>query len=472
MFGNETSSSAVGGLQSQLSRMIGDLRPWSWCVTTYLLVSGGAAIAVQNATDMVPGEFVVVTDRAVAQHRAGSAERSALRALQQIIERGGRTIFVARSTGDDRTLVRQLKNTPGVLAVEPNYVYSVSTSEEPASGDPFFSTSGSWGQPEADMWPLHQIHAADAWRLTRGDGVVVALVDTGVDSTHPDIAANVWLNSDEIPDNGIDDDNNGFVDDVKGWDFTTCRFLPLSRPCPEEGVKTRSPDVRDRRGHGTHLAGIIGAVGDNGVGIVGVAPEAQIMVVRALSDNGRGTLADLIPGIYYAADNGADVINLSWSGPRSVALDMAIEYAVNERDAVVVASAGNGAGPMERGIYPANIPGVLAVGASGPDNQVLSFSDFGGFLDLVAPGGGTGGRLLSDESILSLLAEDSAWSLNCGNPECVPSSLIVEEGYVRSSGTSMAAAYVSGVAALVRSNRLPRDSEEGICQPIERPRCR
>src|SRR5207248_7768408 len=112
---------------------------------------------------------------------------------------------------------------------------------------------------------------------------------------HPDIAANVWTNSDEIPGNGIDDDHNGFVDDTRGWDFGN-----------------GDNDPTDFFGHGTHVAGTIAAVGNNGVGVVGVAPKARIMPVKGFDDSGSGNSANLARAIIYAADNGADVLNNSW----------------------------------------------------------------------------------------------------------------------------------------------------------------
>ncbi|MCB0371363.1 MAG: S8 family serine peptidase, partial [Bdellovibrionales bacterium] len=146
-----------------------------------------------------------------------------------------------------------------------------------------------------DLWGLKKINTEDAWDLTQGEGVVVAVVDTGLDLTHADIAENVWTNEGEIPGNGIDDDQNGYIDDVHGWDFGD-----------------QDNDVDDFQGHGTHVAGTIAAVGNNSEGIIGVAPKSKIMPVKGFSSYGGGTTSSLAAAIVYAAMNGADVISNSW----------------------------------------------------------------------------------------------------------------------------------------------------------------
>src|SRR5262249_23738821 len=146
--------------------------------------------------------------------------------------------------------------------------------------------------------------------VARGAGVVIAVVDTGVDFTHPDLAANAWVNPGEIPGNGIDDDGNGYVDDVHGWDFAN-----------------DDADPDDDYGHGTHVAGTAAAVGNNGVGIVGIAWESRVMAVKGISASGSGFVSDLAAGIVYAAENGARVINASWGGSHSQVIDDAIAFA-------------------------------------------------------------------------------------------------------------------------------------------------
>jgi subtilisin family serine protease/Tol biopolymer transport system component len=394
-------------------------------------------------------------------------------------------------------LAAKLRSDPDVVWVEPNYLYHAdvlpnegvqtghavepNTAEAAAlPNDPFLSSSGSWGQPFPDLWGLFKIDAPDAWQLSQGEGVVVAVVDSGIDITHPDLAANVWHNPDEIPGNGIDDDGNGFVDDVYGWDFTHCVTSNDEGKCLQ--TKTPGPDVRDQFGHGTHVAGIIAAVGNNGIGIIGVAPRAQVMAVKGLDASGVGTSADLAAALVYAADNGAGVINASWGGPPSETIRLAVQYVITQ-GVVMVVSAGNDAVPIASGVSPADLAEVVAVGALTHSDTTAFFSNFGGALSLVAPGGGDSAPASAarpDQSILSLLAHDSAIGQKClGETVCSPQDSescntinvcsvapwVVGSDYLREGGTSMAAPHVSGVAALVRS-RHPEFIREQVQQVL------
>jgi subtilisin family serine protease len=296
--------------------------------------------------------------------------------------------------------------------------------------DPYLSTSGSWGQPFADLWGVRQVAAPAAWDTTRGTGVVVAVVDTGVDYGHPDLAANVWTNAGEVPGNGLDDDGNGYVDDVHGWNFVSGDADPM-----------------DDHFHGTHVAGTIAATGNNAVGVVGVAFESRIMAVKGLDRSGAGMTSDLVVAIVYAVDNGADVINASWGGfGRSQALDDAVAYA-HDADVVFVAAAGNSAADAA-GFTPANSPGAVTVAASDHLDAPASFSNFGVKLDVAAPGGGDGppppDNHLPVYSVLSLLSSHA-------NRDAFDGQLSVGHDYLRLAGTSMATPHVAGVAALVRA---------------------
>ncbi len=157
-----------------------------------------------------------------------------------------------------------------------------------------------------------------AWQTTRGAGQIVAVVETGLDYSHPDIAANVWVNPGEdsirngvVDDsdwNGVDDDANGLVDDLRGYDFAG-----FGAPLSDGTLSRGDPDPFDPLGHGTHVSGTIAAVADNGIGIAGVAPEARGMALKGFDDEGNGRASDLWAAVLYAIENGAGVINASWS---------------------------------------------------------------------------------------------------------------------------------------------------------------
>lgn len=417
------------------------------------------------------------------------ADDPALRGLQQ-------TYIVHLPSGTNLTdAANQLRRDPLVVGAEPNYIASIEAlggtapaprgfrartgalaAAPPPFNDPLLYSTGSWGQPFPDLWRLNNIRARQAWRLAQGEGVAVAVVDSGLDTEHEDIAASVWHNPGEIDGNGLDDDGNGFVDDVIGWDFTTCDRFDYQCFEPKEPGAA----LTDRNGHGTFVAGIIAATADNGVGIVGVAPRATLMAIKAINREGQGTVSELADAIVYAADNGARVINASWAVASSETLRLAVEYAVGGRGATMVAAAGNQGAPMQRGVFPANYPRVLAVGSTTNERQIPSYSNFDGALDLVAPGGGdqgAEGAILPERSIVSLAATDSDLQVPCRlvpicdergcrvERICAPSEALVGEHYVRASGTSFAAPAVAGVAALVLG-RHPEASPEQVRQVL------
>ena len=298
--------------------------------------------------------------------------------------------------------------------------------------DPYFLSYGSWGQAYDDLWGIKKIGAPAAWDTTAGAGVIVAVVDTGIDYNHPDIASNIWINTKEIPNNGIDDDGNGYVDDVRGWDFIGSSY---QHP-------TQSNNPIDHFGHGTHVAGTIAAAGNNGIGVIGVAWKAQVMAVKGLDDNGNGIDSTLSNALIYAANNGADVISNSWAGQgSSQTIADAVSYAYN-LGAVVVAAAGNNSDDA-RNYYPANLPQVITVAATDHNDVQAYFSNWGDKIDVAAPG----------VDILSLRAAGTSM----GTP--------VDANYTRADGTSMATPHVSGLAALVLS-QYPAYSNEDVRQVI------
>ena len=243
--------------------------------------------------------------------------------------------------------------------------------------------------------------------------LIVAVIDSGLDYRHPDIADQVWTNEREIAGApGVDDDGNGYVDDLRGWDFTHAPGF-----AGQGDYLDRDADPMDESGHGTHVAGIIAATSNNGRGIAGVAHRVRIMPLRAgfsLAAGGFLEDDDLAAAIVYAADNGADILNMSWGDPQfSPLIRDVIRYA-RGRGCVMVAAAGNDGG--QEVFYPAKFDETIAVGAIGKGDAVPAFSNRGSSIDIAAPGIGI-------------------WSLSPGG------------SYVERTGTSMAAAHVSGIAA-------------------------
>ncbi len=219
------------------------------------------------------------------------------------------------------------------------------------------------------------IHAVQAWNTTTGlASINVAVIDTGVDLQHPDLQANIWTNPNEIPGNLVDDDDDGYVDDVNGWNFTA--------------VNTETPygnnNPQDDHGHGTSCGGIVAAVGNNGIGVCGVSWSSKIMPVKVVDANGNGDDLWVAQGIIYAADAGADVISVSLVLDTDVqVVHNAVLYAINS-GVTVVAAMGNDSSSQIR--FPAAIPEVIAVGSTDRNDTHAWFSDYGNHIDVAAPG--------------------------------------------------------------------------------------
>ena len=293
---------------------------------------------------------------------------------------------------------------PLIEEIEFNYIRQTQAAEI-TPNDPRFE----------EQWNLSLIGMPQAWAIENGDPeVVIAVIDTGFDYTHEDLASQTWVNAGEIPDNGIDDDNNGYIDDVRGWDFS-------EPPSSDGSQKSQNGDNDpiDESGHGTHVTGIIGAAVDNDVGIAGIAWNCTLMPIRGAGVEGirddRSAAA-----IIYAVDNGARVINMSWGGrERSFVLRDAVDYAY-ARGVLMVAASGNDSEGAS--IFPAGYRKVISVAATEQHKKKFYQSNFGASIDIGAPGN-------------------------------VIVSTHINNRYRPLSGTSMATAHVTGVAALIISKR-------------------
>jgi thermitase len=291
---------------------------------------------------------------------------------------------------DVQKTVHDLSTDENIEWVEPDYLaYPISTTPN----DPKFP--GQWG--------LDKIEAPSAWDTTTGSvATPIAIIDSGIDFSHPDLSGKIWVNPGEIPGNSIDDDNDGYVDDVNGWNFVD-----------------NNNDPSDDNGHGTQVAGVAAAATNNGLGIAGVCWSCKIMPVKVMQAGGVANYSDIAAGVLYAAQKGARVINISLGGySASATLQTAIQAAVNTYGAVVVAGAGND--NISSAFYPAAYGTVLAVAGTDQTDVKTSISNYGDWVDVSAPAGGI-------------------------------TTTFMGGGYGTVDGTSFASAFVSGVAGLLRS---------------------
>ena len=254
-------------------------------------------------------------------------------------------------------LLQRYEQHPAVETVELNRL------SQPCAGtvpnDPGYS----------EQWNLRLINMIEAWRIAQGDPqVTVAVVDSGIATRHPEFRSQLWQNRGEIPENGIDDDRNGYIDDVNGWDFSDAPTLPGGG---DWTVRDNEPE--DETGHGTHVSGIIAAATNNGIGIAGIASECRLMPLRAGFKFGGGEYLqndDLAAAIVYAADNGAQVINMSWGDTvNAFIIEASLEYAY-ARGCVLVGAAGN-SGSLGS-YYPAGLKTVISVAGLGRKSSYIA----------------------------------------------------------------------------------------------------
>ncbi len=394
-----------------MARKLGTRHSVTVALAVFLAVLGTALAGMADASpkasdaaiesEFVPGELLVGFRPGgsveAARQGMGAAELAAFANIGVHHWRLPAGLTVANA-------IRILSSRPDVMYAEPNYVYRVDVLPNDALRNELYSMQNlgqTGGTVDAD------IDALEAWQVQTGSAsVVVADIDTGVDYNHVDLAANIWTNPNEIPGNGVDDDANGFVDDLRGWDFVNNDNVPM-----------------DDNSHGTHTSGTFGAVGNNGVGVVGVSWTLKIMPLKWIGAGGSGSTDNAIKAINYAASfvdgSGKKLVRITSNSWGIGAKSQSLQSAIAASGALFVASAGNSGSSQKQ--YPAayTLDNIISVAATDKNDALASFSNFGtDWVDLGAPGVDT-------------------LSTTPGN------------AYGLKSGTSMSAPHVSGAAALV-----------------------
>jgi subtilisin family serine protease len=372
---------------------------------------GTAGVPAAHGAEPGAGELLVRFDPSLSPSDRAEVRRRADTPVERALPLSGLQVVQVPGGADARSARADLERAAGVLYVEPNFTRSF----EATPNDPHFgllwglhntgqTVGGTAGTADAD------IDAPEAWDVTTGSAATtVAIVDSGIDAGHPDLAPQMWSNPGESgagkETNGVDDDQNGYVDDYRGWDWAS-----------QDG------DPDDENGHGTHVAGTVAARGNDGQGVTGVSWQARLMALRALDENGEGTVADVVDAYAYAAAQGAPIVNASLG---------ATGFSFTEYDMLrslpgtlfVVAAGNDGESNETNPHYPCSydLANIVCVAASNNRDGLAGFSNYGATtVDLAAPG----------RSILS------TWP----------------GGYAYASGTSMATPQVAGVAALVHSH--------------------
>lgn len=394
-------------------------------VRTFLMLASLCLISTgsfaEDCSAKVCFEYLVKFSRQTTPDQIQSILRDRSLSELNYFESSGLYHLGAHGSSTSEETLKELNSLPEIIYAEPNYLIQAQiTPNDPLFSDLWaFQNSGQFqGMSGIDMG------MDSVWDMVgASDPIVVAVLDSGIDYLHEDLAPNIWINSDEIPGNGRDDDNNGYVDDVYGYNFFN-----------------NTSDPADDYFHGTHVAGIIGAVGNNGVGVAGIDWNVKLMALKFMGTDGKGPLSDAVEAINYAVRNGAKIINNSWAFtyPGLNHLPSPVEEPVYSlRDAIVaadhagvifVAAAGNeGADSDQIPTYPSaySVGNILSVAATDNRDSLPPFSNYGvTTVDLGAPG---------------VLIESTfpRWK------ETPPYHFL--------SGTSMAAPQVSGAAALLWS---------------------
>ena len=389
-----------------------------WCYALAVVISSCFLHTIHAQPAYSPGQILVKfrsAKPALAQFRDLS-ERYGVTAIEPLFTpRSAKAVYPhpltqvyrVRLSGDPIEAAADYALRPDVVYAQPNYLFTHhQVPNDPRYRDQYGLRVLDWELLQQNLGPIQE-------------QIIVAIIDSGVDYNHEDLRDNIWHNTAEVGGvSGVDDDGNGYIDDIRGWDFTHAPDLPGMGD-----YLMRDNDPQDESSHGTRVAGIVAAKTNNNRGIAGVAPNAQIMALRAglrrLGGIGFLEEDDIAAAILYAVENGAHVINMSLGGPeRTFVLGDVMQYA-HAQGVVLVASAGNSGDELG---YPAGNHYTIAVGAVNSADRLASFSSTGASLDLVAPG----------VNILSTRLDNR---------------------YASGSGTSFSAPHISGLVALILSRR-------------------
>jgi len=434
-------------------------------LTTALSLTIGLSVSAASAEDLLIKVASPVSTERAAQTMSANGLKTQVIMPQWLSVKGNVTLSQLKGLKESGQILHVQKNyklnvykNPSLVAAQKNpalqkmmqqkAIHTMAPSTRPdnlpfpatpisAQGaDPLFSKQ--WGMVSNDL--------ENVWKVFPGKEIVVAVIDTGVDYTHEDLAANMWKNTKEIPDNGVDDDNNGYIDDIVGWDTLDNDNKPYDLASDNMTDLFRGANP----GHGTHCAGNVAAVGNNGKGIAGIHPSAKIMALRFIGDSG-GSTEGAIKAIRYAVDNGAKILSNSWGSegedPNEADMNQALRDAVQyaqDKGVLFIAAAANSGKDNDKPAapaYPASYPhdNIISVAAIDSKDGLADFSNYGATtVDIGAPG----------VKIFSTVPTKVKYA-----DEVIPLM-------ANWDGTSMAAPHVSGAAALYWSEHPEKTWQE------------